>query len=307
MILDSETPTIVTPAGVAISPTPLGNNLSGENGRQPRYRGWSGWVLGNVGLLVSILVVSVVIGWALLPELFTRRDPLRAEPRNRLQPPSGEHWFGTDNLGRDIYARVVHGASLSLQATLVAVLIALIAGSMIGLAAGYVGGTLDAAVMRGVDVLLAIPGLLLSLMVVTVLGFGTLNVAIAVGVAAAGTFARVMRSEVVRVRSWAFVEASAGLGSRWYKVLFRRILPNAAGSVLSLAALEFGSAILSVAALSFLGFGAQPPAPEWGQMIAEGRNFLAAGWWLTTLPGLVVVLVVVSGNRIGHAIEGDRR
>ncbi|NIL77325.1 ABC transporter permease [Rhodococcus sp. B10] len=258
-------------------------------------------------LALAIVVIAGVVGWALIPSLFTSRDPLFAEPRNRLQGPSGEHWFGTDNLGRDIYARVVHGASLSLQATIVAVLIALMVGSLIGLAAGYIGGALDDVIMRGVDVLLAIPGLLLSLMVVTVLGFGTLNVAIAVGVAAAGSFARVMRSEVVRVRGWAFVEASSMVGGRWYKVLFRRVLPNSAGSVLSLAALEFGSAILSVAALSFLGFGAQPPDPEWGQMIAEGRNFLASGWWLTTLPGIVVVLVVVSANRIGHAIERDLR
>lgn len=264
-------------------------------------------VLGQPSLALATGVIVVVVGWALVPSLFTDRDPLFAEPRNRLQGPSGEHWFGTDNLGRDIYARVVHGASLSLQATIVAVLIALVVGSLIGLAAGYIGGAVDDVIMRGVDVLLAIPGLLLSLMVVTVLGFGTLNVAIAVGVAAAGSFARVMRSEVVRVRGWAFVEASSMAGSRWYKVLFRRILPNSAGSVLSLAALEFGSAILSVAALSFLGFGAQPPDPEWGQMIAEGRNFLASGWWLTTLPGLVVVLVVVSANRIGHAIERDLR
>jgi peptide/nickel transport system permease protein len=259
---------------------------------------------------LSGLVVAVVVAWALAPTVFTSWDPLVGIPAKRLQAPSGNHLFGTDQLGRDLFARVVHGSSLSLLATLTAVSVALLLGSTLGLVAGFVGGRIDDAVMRMVDVLLAIPGLLLSLALVTVLGFGTVNVAIAVGVATAANFARVMRSEVLRVRTGVFVEAARISGVRWYGVLLRHVLPNATGPVVVMAALEFGTAILAVSALSFLGFGAAPPAPEWGSLVAGGRNYMATAWWLTTLPGLVVAVTVLAANRLSRAVEagtGDPR
>jgi peptide/nickel transport system permease protein len=217
-----------------------------------------------------------------------------------LLPPSATHWFGTDHLGRDIYARTVHGTSTSLQATSLAVLIALFLGGAIGLLAGFMGGKVDAVLMRATDILMAIPTLLLSMAIVTVLGFGTVHIAIAVGLSYVATFGRLMRGEVLRWRSAVFVEAAVASGVGIRGILLRHIAPHAAGPVLALAALEFGAAVLAVSSLSFLGFGAPPPAPEWGLLIAEGRNYIAAAWWYTTMPGLVVAMVVLSANQIAR-------
>lgn len=274
----------------------------GPSRRKPRARS----LVKNLWLATSIVVLGLAVGFALLPGVFASGDPLKGVPADKLQGPSAGHWFGTDNIGRDLYTRVVHGAGLSLTATLAAVAIALIVGSLIGLLAGAVGGILDAALMRIVDVLLSIPALLLSLALVTALGFGTRNVAIAVGVSLIANFARVMRSEVLRVRRSLYVEAAYASGVRWYDVFRRHILRNSYGPVIALAAVEFGMAVLAVSALSFLGFGAVPPTPEWGSLISEGRNFLATAWWMTTLPGLVIVAVVLSAHRVGHALEGGR-
>ncbi|WP_240931432.1 MULTISPECIES: ABC transporter permease [unclassified Rhodococcus (in: high G+C Gram-positive bacteria)] len=261
----------------------------------------------NIWLVLSAVVLLLAVGFALFPSVFASGDPLRGVPAEKLQGPSAAHWFGTDNIGRDVYTRVVHGAGLSLTATLLAVGIALVAGSLIGLLSGAVGGVLDAVLMRIVDVLLSIPALLLSLALVTALGFGTTNVAIAVGVSLVANFARVMRSEVLRVRRSLYVEAAYASGVRWYDVFRRHILRNSYAPVIALAAVEFGMAVLAVSSLSFLGFGAVPPTPEWGSLISEGRNFLATAWWMTTLPGLVIVAVVLSAHRVGHAIEGGKR
>ncbi|MFI6368450.1 ABC transporter permease [Nocardia sp. NPDC050630] len=268
--------------------------------RRPALR-WKS-VCGNGVLILSGAVAVLALGWALFPSVFASGDPLTGVPTQKFQGPSAQHWFGTDNLGRDLYTRMVHGAGLSLTATLSAVAIALIAGSILGLLSGSIGGLVDTVIMRFVDVLLSIPSLLLSLALVTALGFGTRNVAVAVGVSLIANFARVMRSEVLRVRQAPYVEAAHACGVRWYTVLARHVLPNSYQPVLALAAVEFGMAVLSVSALSFLGYGAKPPTPEWGSLISEGRNFLATAWWMTTLPGLVIIVVVLSAQRLGRAV-----
>ncbi|MFE6923925.1 ABC transporter permease [Nocardia sp. NPDC057663] len=258
------------------------------------------WIRRHLGLLVAGVVLAVAIGWAVAPSVFASGDPLTGVPAEKFQAPSAAHWFGTDNLGRDLYTRMVHGAALSLTATLTAVGIALVVGSLLGLLSGAAGGIIDTAIMRVVDVLLSIPALLLSLALVTALGFGTRNVALAVGISLIANFARVMRSEVLRVRHAPYVEAAHASGVRWYAVLARHVLPNSFQPVLALAAVEFGMAVLAVSSLSFLGYGTKPPTPEWGSLISEGRNFLASAWWLTTLPGLVIVAVVLSAQRLGR-------
>ena len=258
------------------------------------------------GLVVAGLVLGLVLVAAVAPRVFTSRSPDAGTPALRLSPPSAAHPFGTDYLGRDLFARVVYGTALSLRATVVAVLLALVVGSLVGLLAGYLGGAVDEALMRVTDVLLAIPGLLLSLAVVTAFGFGTVQVSVAVGVAGVPTLARAMRVEVLRVRGSSFVEAARLSGRRWPAVLLRHVLPHATGPVAALAALEFGSAVLAVSALGFLGFGPPPPAPEWGALVADGRTYLATAWWLTTLPGLVVAAVVLAANRLAHALEPGR-
>jgi peptide/nickel transport system permease protein len=255
------------------------------------------------------VVLAVVLTWAVAPGWFTSWDPIATSPKDKLLPPGVEHWFGTDQIGRDVFARVVYGSRTTIQATVIAVGIGLVAGSVLGAVAGFLGGRTDSVVMRCVDVLLAIPNLLLAMVVVTALGFGSLNVAVAVGLSAVASFARVMRAEVVRVRASPYVEAAFAGGERTVQVLLRHILPNSWGPVLALSALEFGGAVLAVSALSFLGYGVVPPDPEWGSLIAEGRNWLASAWWLTTLPGLVVVVVVVSANHLGRSVgrwRGER-
>jgi peptide/nickel transport system permease protein len=263
--------------------------------------------LARPAALVALAVVAVVLAWALTPGLFTGYDPVTGVPADRLRPPDGAHWFGTDHLGRDLFARTVHGTSLSVRAALLAIGVALVAGSGIGLVAGFLGGPVDDALMRATDVLLAIPGLLLSLAVVTALGFGTVKVAVAVGIASVATFARVMRSQVLRVRHATYVEAARLAGSGRAAVVLRHVLPNAAGPVLALAAVELGAVILAVSALSFLGYGATPPTPEWGSLVAEGRDYLAVAWWYSTLPGLVIALFVLAIGVLGRALARDGR
>ncbi|KAF1047636.1 ABC transporter permease [Xylophilus sp.] len=258
------------------------------------------------GLLLAWLVIAAVLAWAVAPGWFTSHSATLGQAGQQLQAPGAAHWLGTDALGRDVYARLVYGAVHSLTGALLAVGIGLAVGTLLGLVAGAAGGWVEDAVMRLVDVLLAVPSLLLALSVIIILGFGPLNAAIAVGVTSVASFARVVRSEVVRVRRSEYVEAAFGSGGRWCSVLWRHVLPNSLTSVTALAALQFGWAILQIATLGFLGYGTPPPTPEWGLLIAEGRNYVATAWWLTTAPGLLVVAVVLSANRIGAAIAQGR-
>ena len=262
--------------------------------------------LPPIGLLLAWAVMALLLAWAIAPSLFAGQSPLQGVSGRQLEAPSAEHWLGTDGLGRDMFARVVHGARQSLTGAVLAVAVGLVFGTALGLLAGARGGFVDAAVMRLVDTLLAIPSLLLSLSVIILLGFGSINAAIAVGFVSVAHFARLSRAEVLRVRQSEYVEAAFGSGGRFLAVLWRHVLPNAMTSVLALAALQFGSAILALATLGFLGYGAPPPTPEWGLLIAEGRDFLATAWWLTAAPGVIVVIAVLATERISRSL-GARR
>lgn len=302
------------PLGDSAPGHPLAGSVIPEPGPPARPRAsTSGWAakgrtfLARPGLVLSVAVLVLVILWALIPTAFTHWPPDTGVPSDRLKPPSADHWFGTDSLGRDLFSRVVHGSATSLAATAVAVAVGLVAGSALGLLAGSTRGWVDDAIMRVMDVLLAIPSLLLSLALITVLGFGTINIAIAVGIASVANFARIMRAETLRVSTAVYVEAARSSGVRWHSILLRHVLPNAAGPVLALSALEFGMAVLSISSLSFLGFGAPPPAAEWGSLVAGGRDYLVAAWWLVTLPGVVIAAVVLSTNRISHAFQNSER
>ena len=256
----------------------------------------------RLGLVLAWLVLVTVVLWAAMPWLFTAYDPLQGTPGGQLKAPSAAHLLGTDSLGRDLFARLVYGAVHSLSSAVAAVGVGLVVGSALGLVAGSTRGRVDTVLMRLVDVLLAIPTLLLSLSIIILLGFGTIHAAIAVGATAIAGFARLMRSEVVRVRNAEFVEAAFGSGGTFARVLWRHILPNSLTSVIAYTAVQFGWAILQISTLGFLGYGAPPPTPEWGLLIAEGRNYLATAWWLTAVPGLVVVTVVLAANRISRSI-----
>lgn len=260
-------------------------------------------LLRRPGLLLAWVVMALVILATFWPQLFTDSDPLRGVAKLRLQPPGAEFWFGTDQMGRDLFARVVYGTGESVRAVVIAVLVGLFVGSGIGLIAGYVGRWADDVLMRVMDVFLAVPTLLIALAVINALGFGTINIAIAVGIGTIAIFARVMRSEVLKVRSLPYIEATGFAGIGRFRLLTRHLIPNAAGPVLVLATLELGMAILSVSALSFLGFGAPPPNPEWGLLVAGGRDYMRTAWWLTMLPGLVIVITVVSANHIARSFD----
>jgi len=259
------------------------------------------WAAPRLELLVALAVVLAFVVMACWPSLLTGQDPLAAHPADALAAPSWEHWFGTDAIGRDQFSRVAHGAMASLRSGLIAVAIGLGAGSVLGVAAGFGPRLLDTAIARVCDALLAIPGLLLALALLASFGQGVTVAAIAIGVSDVPLFTRMMRSEVRRVAATTYVEAAGAVGVRPLAIAARHVLPNAWGPVLVLATLAFGQAILVISALSFLGFGEPPPAPEWGALIAEGQRYLATAWWLAVLPGAVLAVVVLAINRLGHA------
>ena len=250
--------------------------------------------LGFVGLLIVATVA---------PQLLAPYGPLDPDEANVLVAPSLAHPFGTDYLGRDLLSRVIYGTSRTFFGSAVAVVIGLGAGTLLGLLAANFGGWVDAVISRIIDVLLSIPGLLLAMMIVVSLGFGSLNAAIAVGVSSVAMFTRVMRSEVLAVKNLPFVEVSHHLGARRAAVLLKHVLPNSYTAVLSLTALQFGSAILWISALSFLGYGAPPPQPEWGLLVSEGRDYIVSSPWLVLLPGLVITLAVVAISKVSQIVK----
>ncbi|MDR1633854.1 MAG: ABC transporter permease [Bifidobacteriaceae bacterium] len=266
-----------------------------------------GVVLRQPALVLAWLIVAIAVGWAVAPGLFTSLSPYDGNPDAIFTPPTWEHPFGADRLGRDLFARAVYGAGTTLSATLVAVAIAFIFGTIIGLAAGYFGRFADTAIMRLVDVLLAVPGLLLAMVMVSVLGYSTRNVAIAVGIASIAGFARVMRAEVIEVMAQDYIRAADALGVSRARAVLRHVLPNSLNSVIALAALEVGSAILAVASLGFLGYGAPPPEPEWGLLVAEGRDYLGTYPWIAIMPALSLAAVVISAHRISVSLRKERR
>lgn len=255
------------------------------------------------GLVLAIIIVVTALAFVVIPQLFTSYSPID-EVGEHMSAPSIQHWLGTDELGRDLYARIVYGAVHSLTGALAAVLFGFVVGGLLGLVSGSAGSFIDLVIMRFIDVLLAIPSLLLSLSIITLLGFGSVQVALAVGVTSVAGFARLSRAEVARIKNLEYIEAAYGSGATFIKVLYRHILPNALSTIVGYAALQFGHALLQIATLGFLGYGVQPPTPEWGLLIAEGRNYIATGWWLTVMPGLFVIVLVVAFHRISRALIG---
>ena len=248
----------------------------------------------SVGFVLASAVLLLVTAWALFPGLFASADPITGDATEKFVAPSGQYWFGTDHLGRDLYARMVYGASQTFLTAGIAVLLGLLIGAALGIAAATWGRAADTIFMRLVDVLLSVPPFLIALLIVTMTRPGALSLGIGVGVAAIASFARVTRAEILRIRQLDYVEAAFMNGGTYWTVLRRHVLPNAMGPVLALVTTELGVAILLISSLGFLGFGAPPPQPEWGMLISEGSQYMATSWWLTTIPGVIIVAVVVS-------------
>ncbi|WP_278265783.1 ABC transporter permease [Nocardia sp. AG03] len=274
---------------VAVRPDPRG-----------RARSVARWTGEHWTVVLAAVVVGTVLLWAVVPQLFTSIDPLAVNPAQKLKPPSGEHWFGTDQLGRDLYARIVYGARASLLGSAIAVLVGVLVGSLLGAVAGWFAGFPDSFVMRLIDVVLSIPGFLLAITIVVLLGFGVWQAGIAVGLTTSATFARLIRSEVVKARTSTYVEAATTSGASTAAILGRHVIPNSIGPTIALVTVQFGIAIIWIASLSFLGLGAQPPDPEWGRLVSDGRHYIATRGWLTLWPGLTIVAVVLAANHLSR-------
>lgn len=257
----------------------------------------------NPGAMVGAVILMVMILAAILAPVISRYDPVAMAPSERLQPPNTQYWFGTDAFGRDIFTRVVYGGRISLRVGIISVAIAAVLGVTAGLIAGYFGGRTDNVIMRLVDITLAFPGILLALVVVAILGPGLFNAMIAVGIAAAPTYARVARGMVLKTRADVYVEAAISVGCPPGRIIVRHILPNILGALVVIATLGVAGAIIAGAALSFLGLGAGPPTPEWGLMLGEGRSYLRRAWWITTIPGLAIMITVLSINLLGDGLR----
>jgi peptide/nickel transport system permease protein len=270
-----------------------------------------GQLLSSLRATRSLTTPSLVLGatilgaWilvALLASAVAPHDPL-ATVAGARQPPSPDHWFGTDRLGRDVLSRVIFGGRVSLLLGFISVAIGSVIGTLLGLVSGYYKGLVDTVTMRAVDAMLALPGILLALVVIAALGPSITNAMIAVGVSTIPRYARLVRGTVLSVREAAYIDAARLLGVRDYKIMLRHVLPNAAVPLLVLSTLEFGSAISVGAGLSFLGLGAQPPTPEWGLMAAVGREVLGRAWWISTFPGLAIFTVVMATNLLGDSLQ----
>lgn len=255
------------------------------------------------GAVVGLVILGGLALMALGAPWLSPRDPIRTAARDALQPPGARFVLGSDQFGRDVASRVLHGARVSLTVGLIAVSIAVALGAPLGLVSGYYGGRLDGLIMRVMDVLLAFPGILLALAIVSVLTPGLTNVMIAVGLSAVPTYARLVRASVLSARENLYVEAARALGGRDLSILTRYILPNVVAPLIVTATLGLGTAILSAAALGFLGLGSQPPQPEWGRMLSEGRDYLREAWWISTFPGLGIMLTVLAMNLLGDGLR----
>jgi peptide/nickel transport system permease protein len=254
--------------------------------------------MAMIGLTVIVLWILI----ALMAPLIATHDPLAQKIGDRLQAPSSQYWFGTDELGRDVFSRVVYGARISIPIGFVVILFAMTVGSLIGASAGYLGGIYDLLIMRVADITLAFPSIVLALAIATVLGPGIINALIAMVLVWWPEYARLMRGQVLSIRNNEYVMASEALGASKSRILFLHILPNAFAPILVKASLDAGSAILNIAALSFIGLGAVPPTPEWGAMISLGR-YKFYNWWMTTFPGLAILTAVLGYNFFGDGVR----
>jgi peptide/nickel transport system permease protein len=264
--------------------------------RAQRFRRRYGLAMIGAVIVLAWLIVALLAPW------LTPYSPDTVDVANRLRPPSWTHWFGTDALGRDVYTRVLFGARVSMATGFVVVLVAGVLGTLVGAVAAYARGWVEEVIMRCTDLVLCFPPIILALAIAAALGIGTKNTIIAMLVVWWPKFARLAHSMVIVQRSQEYVEAAMVIGFSPARILLRHILPNSVGPLIVLLTLDLGNAIITFAGLSFLGLGVLPPTPEWGSMIAEGRE-LVAQWWVATFPGAAILTVVIGFNFLGDGIR----
>jgi peptide/nickel transport system permease protein len=254
------------------------------------------------GLLGGVVVATMLTSGALAPVIAPYSYSTQSL-RQRLQPPTVTHWLGTDSFGRDILTRMIWGARVSLEIGFIATGLAILVGTVVGGTAGYFGATVDTAIMRVVDVFMSVPALFLILVVVALFGASLLNTALVVGFVTWAPVARLVRGECLSLRAREFVEAARALGASHWRILLRHLLVNALPAIIVQGTLLLGQTILTESGLSYLGLGAQPPLPSWGNMVVEGRQFLASAWWVSTFPGLAIFVTVLGFNLFGDALR----
>ncbi len=256
----------------------------------------------NITAMGGLVILLLFIGGVVFASYIAPYPIDQMKFEDRLLAPSATHLLGTDDFGRDIFSRILHGGQISLMMGLISVTLATVVGITLGVIAGFYR-KLDMFIMQVMDILMSFPALLLAIVIIAVLGAGLTNAMIAVAIAAIPSYVRVVRSAVLSIREKEYIEAVQALGIRDYKIISRHIIPNILSPIIVMTTLLFGESILSAAALSFLGLGAQPPAPEWGAMVFVGRTFLSQAWWMSLFPGLAIMLVVLAFNMLGDGLR----
>lgn len=259
----------------------------------------------NKMAMLGLTILLVLIFCAIFADQIADYDTkvIAQDIGNRFQKPSAEHWFGTDEYGRDIFARIIHGSRISLVVGIISVSVSLLIGGTLGAVAGYYGGLVDNIIMRIMDVFLAIPSILLAMTIVAAFGTELVYVMLAIGVSGVPNFARIVRASVMGIKDQEFIEASKAVGANNITIIFREIIPNCLAPIIVQATLSVASAILSTSSLSFIGLGVQPPQPEWGAMLASGRDFLRDAVHVTIFPGLAIIVTILSLNLLGDGLR----
>ncbi|MBF4463106.1 ABC transporter permease [Rathayibacter sp. VKM Ac-2878] len=260
----------------------------------------------RVGEVLALVFVALLLVAAVAPGVLAPADPLAVAPREAFSPPTAAHLLGTDESGRDVMSRMIAGAGASLLIGASATAIGLLLGAVLGVVAAFGGRLVDGVVARVLEVLFAFPALLLALLVIVVTGPGVVPATVAVGLSTAPGYARILRTQLLGIRDSGYVEAARVLGHSPARILLRHVLPNTFAPLVVLATLGIGQAIVWASALSYLGLGAEPPAPEWGAMLSAGRTYLASAWWLTVFPGLAIVLTTIATTVLGGRLRGVR-
>lgn len=253
--------------------------------------------------LLGLSIVLFLIFVGLLAPWLAPYDPATQNIEERLHSPNSEHLMGTDQLGRDVFSRILYGARISLKVSFLVVTVSLLIGAVLGVISGYIGGWVDEAIMRLVDLLIAYPGFLFALVVVAVLGPSLVNLLIALAVTGWTGYARIIRGEVLSVKEDEFIKAAQIMGASRSRIMVQHIIPNVVSPIIVLATMNMATVVLATAGLSFLGFGAQPPTPEWGSMLANSRNLLTTAWWMANFPGMAIMLTVFGFNLLGDGLR----
>ena len=279
------------------------STLEKSNPRAEAFKTFMKRLLKNKAAVVGGIVILFIILVGILGPFLVKTDPNAQNILNKLQPPSKEHWFGTDNFGRDIFSRIVNGTKLTLTVGFLSVFIGGTIGVILGIVAGYYGGAIDTITMRLMDILLAFPGILLALAIVSVLGGSIVNVIIAVGIFSVPAFARIVRGSTLQVKRLEYIDAVRALGASDIRIIFKHILPNILSPIIVQATMRIATAILTASGLAFLGLGAQPPDPEWGAMLSDGRTYMHNAGHMVLIPGMMIVVVVLAFNIFGDGLR----